>query len=112
MWSRFYHRGGGLAHAPHACLRFLSWNYRGLGNSDTVKSLIRLVNTHDPNCLLFMKTKCNRGWVEKVGDKLGFNKNFVVDPVGPAGGLAIMWNNEINFDVKWNSDRNVVSSVK
>lgn len=75
-------------------------------------ALVRLVNAHDPNCLFFMETKCSRRWVEKIGDKIGLNNLFVVDLVGRAGGLAILWNNEINFDVMWNSDRIVVSSVK
>lgn len=50
--------------------------------------------------------------MEKIGDKIGLNNLFVVDPMGWAGGLAILWNNEINFDVLWNSDRIVVCSVK
>lgn len=75
-------QGGGPFHAPHADMRILSWNYRSIGNSNTVNFLSRLVKSHNPNCLCLFQTKYGRYWMAKVFDKLGFCNSFVVEPVG------------------------------
>lgn len=47
----------------------------------------------------------------KVCDKLGFRKSVVVDPVGRAEGVAFIWNEEVNLEQCWNSERIILCSL-
>lgn len=60
--------------------------------------------SHNPNCLFFMETKCKRDRLRNIRDKLGYSEIFVVDPVGRAKGLALMWNREIDIDIYPSTD--------
>lgn len=36
--------------------------------------------------------------MERIGEKLGFSKLDVAEPVGRSGGMMIMWNKEVNIE--------------
>lgn len=52
-----------------------------------------------------METKCGRSRKKKLCLRLGFNNYFIVDSIGKAGGLTLMWNEEIHLAYVWNTDR-------
>lgn len=50
-----------------------------LGTPQTVWKVDHLVKIKCPNFVLFIKTKCNRGKVEKVRNQIGYDESFKVD---------------------------------
>lgn len=49
--------------------------------------------------VFLIKTKCNRGKVEKVSNWLGYKHNFVVDNKGWSGGLTFLWKNKMRVEL-------------
>jgi exonuclease III len=81
-------------------MTLLSWNYRGLGNPCTVRDLCRLVKTKKPNLVFLMETKSRNKRMETVRVRIGFANLFVVECIGKSGGLALLWNDEINVEIQ------------
>ncbi|XP_042942727.1 uncharacterized protein LOC122276878 [Carya illinoinensis] len=77
-------------------MKLLSWNCRGLGNPRTVRELHQLVKEKSPQVVFLSETKCNRERVEMVRNRLGFVNSFVVNSLGRSGGLAMIWNENLN----------------
>ena len=51
-----------------------------------------------------MKTKLEKISMERIGRKMQFNNIFVVPRVNMAGGLALLWRDEINLDIQMYSN--------
>jgi hypothetical protein len=47
-----------------------------------------------------METKLLRSKVEVIRVKLGFDSVFVVDCKGRSGGLALLWNSEVQVTIQ------------
>jgi hypothetical protein len=77
----------------------ISWNFRGLGNPQTVKDLRRLVKAKRPTMIFLMETKLRQIKMEKIICTLGFNNLLVVDSIGKSGGLALLWNDEAGLEI-------------
>lgn len=101
----FNRQGRGPHHAPLIPLKILSWNCRGLGKTDTVNFLRCLVKFHCPNCDFLIETKCGAEQMERVARMLGFNNFEIVEARGTAGGLILMWTDDVNIEMEWKSDR-------
>ena len=82
----------------------LSRNCWGLGNPQTEDELIALVSNKDPKIVFLMETKLEKIPMERIGRKMQFNNIFVVPCVNMAGGLALLWREEINLDIQTYSD--------
>lgn len=63
---------------PPVDMRILSWNYRGLGNSDSVNILKSLVKTENPNFIFLIKTKIGKKWMKSICKILGFGDFFLL----------------------------------
>ena len=85
----------------------LSWNYQGLGNPQTEDELIALVSNKDPKIVFLMETKLEKILMERIGRKMQSNNIFVVPHVNMAGGLALLWREEINLDIQTYSDQHI-----
>lgn len=72
---------------------------------DIVNFLAGLVKEHNPNCLCLFETKCGRKRMEHISGKLGFCNMIVVDSVGRAGGMMIMWNENVNIELCMTTER-------
>ncbi|KAL2892477.1 DELLA protein GAIP-B [Bienertia sinuspersici] len=66
-------------------MRCLVWNCRGLGSPEAIDSLHDLVKQEAPSLMTRVKRRLN------------FNNGVCVDPCGRAGGLSLMWSNDIEF---------------
>jgi hypothetical protein len=64
------------------------------------------------NFVFLMETICSRQYLDDIRKRLGFDNLFVVDPVGRSGGLAFLWNSEVNLDVYNYSRRHINMVVK
>ena len=69
----------------------LSWNYHGLGNPRTVRTLRDLVNRFKPTFIFLMQVKIGRSKVERVKHQLQYEGLFVVEGINSGGGLALLW---------------------
>jgi len=76
-------------------MHILSWNCQGLGNPLTIQELRALVAQNRPSLVFLMETKNKEQMVVRLKKKLKFQNHFVVDPIGTAGGLALLWNADI-----------------
>ena len=54
-----------------------------------------------------METKLEKIPMEIIGRKMQFNNIFVVPCVNMAGGLALLWREEINLDIQTYYDRHI-----
>lgn len=73
----------------------VAWNCRGLGSAPKIRALKTLVNKYNPSLVFLSETKVATPYCEKVAKKCGFKKLACVDAIGTAGGLCLMWNEEL-----------------
>lgn len=71
-------------------MSILAWNYRGLGNSETMKYLFSLVKHYNLFCIILSETKGKLLNFQGVIKKLGFDDFEIVEAKGQSGGLLVM----------------------
>lgn len=81
------------------------WNYRGLANKGTIFTVRRLINKHQPHCILLIETKGNVQRLEPICRKLGYQNIERADARGTTSGLLLMWNDEIQMELIWKNYR-------
>lgn len=69
----------------------LSWNCRGLGNSQAIQYLRCIVEEKRPTFLFLIETLCDLNKINQIKVLLGYDDCLVVDCIGHSGGLALMW---------------------
>lgn len=45
--------------------------------------------------------------MEKISKKLGYRHHFIVEASGMAGGIALMWNGDIQLEVEWHTEKTI-----
>lgn len=90
----------------------LCWNCRGLGNPATVTSLTDLVRHLSPSVIFLSKTKSSTGVVKRLQRRLGFANGVWVDPKGRAGGLALLWKDDMEINLRSMSNRCIDVSIR
>ena len=78
----------------------IAWNYRGLGNPQTVGVLREYVQQCDPKIVFLAKTKMKISRIKRVKVKLDFANGFYVQRKGQGGGLAMFWRREVDIEIK------------
>lgn len=78
----------------------LCWNCQGLGTPLTGQALRAEVACDKPNLVLLMETKNQEPVILRTKRQLKYQNYFVVNPVGCAGGLAIMWDSDISVQTE------------
>lgn len=81
-------------------MKIISWNCQGLGNPLTIQELRALIALERPSLVFLMETKNKATMVESISKKLQFQHLFLENPTGIAGGLALMWHEEVTLKVK------------
>ncbi|CAM8908582.1 unnamed protein product [Rhodiola kirilowii] len=77
-------------------MNLLSWNCRGVGGPQAVRSLSDVVKTHRPSLLGLIETKKEDADWSWLKYKLGFSGCFTVGSNGRSGGLALLWSDEVD----------------
>ncbi|CAM8951481.1 unnamed protein product [Rhodiola kirilowii] len=80
-------------------MRIISWNCRGVGGPRAVRSICDVVSTHRPSILGLVKTKKSDEEWEALRCKLGFKGCLSIRSRGKAGGLALLWGQEVDVDL-------------
>jgi len=80
-------------------MKIISWNCQGLGNPLTFQELRALVALERPDLVFLMETKNKEVMVENVVKRLKYANKLVINPEGRAGGLVLMWNDEVEIQV-------------
>ncbi|CAM8983245.1 unnamed protein product [Rhodiola kirilowii] len=80
-------------------MTILGWNCRGLGTSSAIRALKDVVKTSRPLIVGLLETKANKRRCEEVRVQVGFRYCFSVSSRGKAGGMALMWQDEIEVDI-------------
>ena len=80
-------------------MKILTWNCRGLGSSRTVHELTKLIRIFKPQILFLIETKRKNAEMDWLRVKWDYDNCMVVDSVGRAGGLAMLWNNQSQIEV-------------
>lgn len=78
----------------------LSWNCRGMGLPQKVQFLVDVIRQEQPMVLFLCETMAKRSRMEWVKQKLGFEGLITVDPIGKSGGLALMWKEKEQVEVR------------
>lgn len=60
-----------------------------------VPSLKEVSKLHSPELIFLCETKNEKHFLEKIAKKIGYENNFVVNPIGMDAGLATFWNKEL-----------------
>ena len=77
----------------------LAWNCRGLGNPRAVRALRGLRKMKDPKVLFLSETKLNTEEMEWIRVGLKYGSAFVVPSKGRSGGLALLWDEEVDLSI-------------
>ncbi|XP_075659574.1 uncharacterized protein LOC142629462 [Castanea sativa] len=92
-------------------MSLLSWNYRELGNPQTVIALKKAIRIKKPKLVFLMETKSDKEWMVGVRDRCGFKESFVVPSQGASGGLALFWNSENKVMINSSSQSHIDAKV-
>ncbi|XP_057450689.1 uncharacterized protein LOC130742607 [Lotus japonicus] len=78
----------------------LTWNIRGAAAKGVPLLIKDLVARHKISCMALFETRVSGPKALKIISKLGFDKSFVVDAEGFAGGIWILWKSfEVQLEV-------------
>jgi exonuclease III len=91
---------GGCGAAPPAAMSLISWNCQGLGNPWTVRNLYELVKENNPDVLFLIETRMKAVQIDKIRRRLHFSFAFPMPSRGRKGGLAILWRDMVDLEIK------------
>ncbi|PNT70987.1 hypothetical protein BRADI_2g20947v3 [Brachypodium distachyon] len=78
-------------------MMILAWNCRGLGRPRTVQDLVRMVHVHQPKIVFLCKTRQKKNVVESLRWRLGLKNVITVCNDTKGGGLALFWDDSIQW---------------
>ncbi|KAK6140636.1 hypothetical protein DH2020_025620 [Rehmannia glutinosa] len=84
-------------------MSILCWNYRGLGNPQTIQELRTSIRNKSPQLVFLSETKCKTPVIEKIKRYLNLH-GFSVDAQGRSGGLALLWRKDVSVSLRKFSD--------
>lgn len=70
----------------------LSWNIRGLTRPSFKNNFLHLVSIHNPDVVILTETRVGMENSLDIMRKLPFDSHEIVEPVGFAGGIVVLWN--------------------
>lgn len=75
-----------------------------MGNPNTVRRLKEIEKKFRPNIFFLIETKNPNDFVLQKCEQLGYEEHYLVPPTGHgAGGLALLWRQELNLNVLYSS---------
>ena len=78
----------------------LTWNCQGLGNPRSVRALHNIVRQWNPKVVFLMETKAKNRRMERIKNRIGLANGLFVPCVGRKGGLALLWDRDVDLEIK------------
>ncbi|XP_071902137.1 uncharacterized protein [Coffea arabica] len=78
-------------------MRVQVWNCQGVGSPLTIPQLREVNNLFFPSMVFLSETKNRTKYMEKVKNILRFDEMIVVEAMNKAGGLALLWKDEVRI---------------
>ncbi|KAK4285072.1 hypothetical protein QN277_001816 [Acacia crassicarpa] len=92
-------------------MNLLAWNCQGLGVALTARNLKEECFRKKPHLVFLMETKQKARYVRKLRRRCGFDEEWMVDPVGRRGGLALWWTEALTINILFSSVNIIHTSV-
>ncbi|XP_048498136.1 uncharacterized protein LOC125496658 [Beta vulgaris subsp. vulgaris] len=73
----------------------LLWNVRGISRPSFVSNFRLLMHHHTPSPVVLVETWVSRERTAVILQGLGMDSWFLLDPVGFAGGILLLWNSHV-----------------
>ncbi|KAF5464528.1 hypothetical protein F2P56_014601 [Juglans regia] len=93
-------------------MKICSWNARGLGNPCGIRTLCDLIQREGPDVLFLQETRLSTREMESCKYKLGFQNCLGISSQGRKGGIALLWDAEIDLSVINYSSNHVDAIIK
>ena len=81
-------------------INLLSWNCRDLGSLRVVQEVTKMVTKYKPQVIFLIEMKRKNHKMEWLRSKWKFDRCFTMEEIGIGGGLAILWINKVQAEVK------------
>ena len=78
-------------------MRVQVWNCQGVGSPLTIPQLREVNNLFSPSMVFLSETKNRTKYMEKVKNILRFDEMVVVEAMNKAGGMALLWKDEVKI---------------
>ncbi|KAK4270612.1 hypothetical protein QN277_019396 [Acacia crassicarpa] len=92
-------------------MNILAWNCQGLGAALTVQNLKEVCFRKKPQLVFVMESKQKARVVRKIRRRCGFTQEWIVDPIGYSGGLALWWSEDITVNILFSSQNIIHTSI-
>ncbi|PPD86283.1 hypothetical protein GOBAR_DD16789 [Gossypium barbadense] len=117
LWRPLWWRGSGYS-LKSSCdlydvsMKFLSWNFRGLGNSAKIRELKQLLAVNNPNIIFLSETKMSATDFRRVQNNCRLQNGLTINSEGRSGGFALMWRDGMNVSIQNYSKHHIDSMVR
>ena len=79
-------------------MSIIVWNYRELGNLQTMTELEVVIRAKDPSVLFIAETWADEAKLKEIKQKIEFDNFFIVERNNRGGGLTLFWRNSVEVD--------------
>lgn len=93
-------------------MKCMAWNCNGLGNPGTIRGLLKLLRKEGLEVIFLCETILKVNKLDAISRRCGFDGVVGVDANGKSGDLALLWSDEIKFDLKSVSKFHIDGVVK
>ncbi|KAL9419818.1 hypothetical protein AB3S75_037560 [Citrus x aurantiifolia] len=93
-------------------MKLISWNVRGLRNYRTFREIKRILRELKPEIVFLCETKLSEQFMKRKASELNFQNCFAVSSSGKRGGLAMMWSENVNLEIKSYSKHHIDTCIQ
>lgn len=88
------------------------WNVWGLGNPRTRLAIKKVLHLHRPQLLFLYETKLSSKQATEECRKFNLDNCFAISRNGMSGGLAMMWNSDVNVNISSYSNHHIDAVIQ
>ena len=89
------------------------WNARGIARNSFKPNFCHIVNEHHPDIVILAETHASRRSTIPIVHSLPFDSWPLVDPIGFAGGIIILWNSaRVNLTILCENSQSITALVE
>lgn len=92
-------------------MKYLCWNFRGMGNPRTVQTFLHRSRKYHPDVLFISETLGTQARLDGVKTCLGFQNAFSVDSIGRSRGLEMLWKEDFDFRLLTYSQHHIMGEI-